>query len=112
MAARGSRALQGAVAASRSESEGTHSGRLLLRMPQSLHSALARAAEREGVSLNQFIASTLADAVGQGSDSAPRQGERVRSRPSGLALALLVNAVVVVVAALVAVAMLVLAWLD
>ena len=111
MAARGSRALQGAVAASRSESEGTHSGRLLLRMPQSLHSALARAAEREGVSLNQFIASTLADAVGQGSDSAAPQ-ERVRSRPSGLALALLVNAVVVVVAALVAVAMLVLAWLD
>jgi hypothetical protein len=112
MAARGSRALQGAVAASRSESEGTHSGRLLLRMPQSLHSALARAAEREGVSLNQFIASTLADAVEwQESDSASRP-EREPSRPSGLALALLVNAVVVVIAALVAVALLVVAWLD
>ena len=81
-------------------------------MPQSLHSALARAAEREGVSLNQFIASTLADAVGwQESDSASRQ-ERAPSRPSGLALALLVNAVVVGIAALVAVAMLVVAWLD
>jgi HicB family len=112
MASRGSRALQGAVATSRSESEGTHSGRLLLRMPQSLHSALARAAEREGVSLNQFIASTLADAVEwQESDSASRP-ERAPSRPSGLALALLVNAVVVVIAALVAVALLVVAWLD
>jgi HicB family len=112
MAARGSRALEGAVAASRSESEGRHSGRLLLRMPQSLHSALARAAEREGVSLNQFIATTLAEAVGwQGAGSTPRP-ERSRSRPSGLALALLVNAVVVVAAALVAVAMLVIAWVD
>ena len=31
------------------------SGRLLLRMPAALHAELARTAEREGVSLNQFI---------------------------------------------------------
>ena len=36
-----------------------HSGRLLLRMPQSLHSDLAEAAEREQVSLNAFINSLL-----------------------------------------------------
>jgi RNA polymerase sigma factor (sigma-70 family) len=39
------------------------SGRLLLRMPQSLHAGLAEAAEREGVSLNQFITNSLAAAV-------------------------------------------------
>jgi antitoxin HicB len=32
-----------------------HSGRLLLRMPQSLHGELAEAAEREQVSLNAYI---------------------------------------------------------
>jgi predicted RNase H-like HicB family nuclease len=42
----------------------SHSGRLLVRMPQSLHADLSRAAEREEVSLNQFITSVLASAVG------------------------------------------------
>jgi len=32
-----------------------HSGRLLVRMPRSLHQELADGAQREGVSLNQFI---------------------------------------------------------
>ena len=32
----------------------------MLRMPQSLHAELAEAAEREEVSLNQFITNTLA----------------------------------------------------
>ena len=41
-------------------SRGGHSGRLMLRMPQSLHAELAEAAEREEVSLNQFITNTLA----------------------------------------------------
>jgi hypothetical protein len=45
-------------------SEATHSGRLLLRMPRSLHSALTKAAERENVSLNQFITDSLASVVG------------------------------------------------
>jgi len=42
----------------------SHSGRLLLRMPQTLHAALSRAAEREGVSLNQFISDALSGALG------------------------------------------------
>ena len=42
----------------------SHSGRLLLRMPRTLHAALTRAAERENVSLNQFITDALASAIG------------------------------------------------
>ncbi len=42
----------------------SHSGRLLLRMPQTLHAELARIAEREKVSLNQFITDVLAGALG------------------------------------------------
>jgi antitoxin HicB len=41
----------------------SHSGRLLLRMPRTLHAELTRASEREGVSLNQFITDVLAAAV-------------------------------------------------
>lgn len=41
-----------------------HSGRLLLRMPRTLHAELTRLAEREGISLNQFITDALASAVG------------------------------------------------
>jgi antitoxin HicB len=42
----------------------SHSGRLLLRMPRTLHAALKQAAERENVSLNQFITDSLASVVG------------------------------------------------
>ena len=42
---------------------GSYSGRLLLRMPASLHEELARASDRDGVSLNQFITGVLASAV-------------------------------------------------
>ena len=41
----------------------SHSGRLLLRMPRTLHADLTRVSEREGVSLNQFITDVLAAAV-------------------------------------------------
>ena len=44
-------------------SDDGHSGRLLLRMPRTLHSELARAAEREGVSLNAFITTALSATV-------------------------------------------------
>jgi antitoxin HicB len=40
-----------------------YSGRLLLRMPRTLHADLTRASEREGVSLNQFITDALAGAL-------------------------------------------------
>ncbi len=41
-----------------------YSGRFLVRVPVSLHADLARSADREGVSLNQFVTSALAGAVG------------------------------------------------
>jgi HicB family len=44
-------------------SASSHSGRLLLRMPKTLHADLTRASEREGVSLNQFITDALAGAL-------------------------------------------------
>ena len=39
-------------------------GKILLRLPKSLHRQLALIAEKEGVSLNQFIVSALAEKVG------------------------------------------------
>jgi predicted HicB family RNase H-like nuclease len=41
----------------------THSGRFLVRMPGTLHEQLARAAEREQVSLNRFVTDALATTV-------------------------------------------------
>jgi predicted RNase H-like HicB family nuclease len=41
------------------------SGRLVLRMPKSLHKKAARLAEHDGVSLNQFIVTSLAEYVGE-----------------------------------------------
>jgi len=41
------------------------SGRLVLRMPKSLHKKAARIAERDGVSLNQFILMSLAEQIGE-----------------------------------------------
>ncbi len=38
----------------------TYSGRLLLRIPPTLHRSLAESAEREGVSLNQYLLTLLA----------------------------------------------------
>lgn len=42
----------------------SHSGRFLVRMPRTLHATLAHQAEQEGVSLNQYVVSLLAWAVG------------------------------------------------
>ena len=41
----------------------SYSGRLLLRIPRGLHAELARQAEEEGTSLNQYIATLLAGAA-------------------------------------------------
>ncbi|MGQ9533547.1 MAG: type II toxin-antitoxin system HicB family antitoxin [Desulfotomaculales bacterium] len=46
-----------------------YSGRLVLRMPRSLHRALAERARSEGVSLNQFITYSLARVIGMGTPS-------------------------------------------
>jgi hypothetical protein len=90
------------------------SGRLLLRMPRSLHGALTEAAEREGTSLNQFITGTLASSIGwSGEDGSARKRPSVETRSSRVLVTLLVaNAVAVGIAALGAVGILLLAWLG
>jgi len=89
------------------------SGRLLLRMPAALHAELARTAEREGVSLNQFITRALAGRIGWGTDADDQSAPNVTpadGRARLIAIALVVNAVVIGLAALAAIAVLVLAW--
>lgn len=87
---------------------GSHSGRLLLRMPEELHADLARAADRAGTSLNAYITETLAQTVGRPREQsaiskAPRRNRRLVERllvvnvivlaaVGGLAIALLVQA--------------------
>jgi hypothetical protein len=41
-----------------------YSGRFLLRVTRRLHAQLARAARREGVSLNQYCSTALAESIG------------------------------------------------
>jgi len=89
------------------------SGRLLLRMPAALHAELARTAEREGVSLNQFITRALAGRIGWGTEADDQSAPVVApadGRARLIAVALVVNAVVIGLAALAAIAVLVLAW--
>jgi RNA polymerase sigma-B factor len=108
----------------------SHSGRLLLRMPQSLHRELARAAESQQVSLNQFITSSLTRAVGVPSREEPQWnsrrapgGEGSRRRGAGakilhsgrsdsglVRLAIVTSLVVGLVAGVAAVVLLILAW--
>lgn len=102
----------------------SHSGRLLLRMPQTLHAELARIAERESVSLNQFITDVLAGALGWRAAGQKARAGGVRqldvddetgqarapsseddSRFSGTML--LVNGILVAVAAIVAIVVLI-----
>jgi len=85
-------------------------------MPRTLHAELARAAEREGTSLNQLIVGRLSRSVGgtaahSGDEQPIRVGEIQGADGSrGLRIALLVNLAVVALAAAVAVTLLVLAW--
>jgi hypothetical protein len=89
--------------------EPSHSGRLLLRMPKTLHAELAGRADGEGVSLNQYIVSALSRAVSGGTAaSGPAQeASPPRSLPRSVRTALVVNAVVVALAAGTAIALLV-----
>jgi predicted HicB family RNase H-like nuclease len=89
----------------------SYSGRLMLRMPRSLHAELSEAAEREGVSLNHFIASSLENALAA---PAPATGEEIadgavdrRGVPTLLPVAVIISLVVLLVAGLLAVALLV-----
>jgi antitoxin HicB len=45
--------------------ERQYSGKFNVRVPKNLHRKLDQLAERDGVSLNQFLVSTLSRAVGQ-----------------------------------------------
>jgi RNA polymerase sigma-B factor len=76
---------------------GSHSGRLLLRMPESLHADLARASEQAGVSLNGYINEALANAVGRrpAARPAPAGDDARRDRRRFAERLLLVNLVVV-----------------
>jgi antitoxin HicB len=111
----------------------SHSGRLLLRMPRTLHADLTRASEREGVSLNQFITDVLAAAVawrgaqhpvgggtapisqepGVGSLTAdPLAPPRTKRKPASIVTAALAaNFLIVAIAGIVAIIVLVAAWL-
>jgi|Tabmets5t2r1_1033131.scaffolds.fasta_scaffold01632_4 antitoxin HicB len=113
------------------KSETSHSGRLLLRMPRTLHADLTRASEREGVSLNQFITDALAAAVAwRGRSTAPPAGTTINQAPGAAGLtadplarrskrrqsgvsdaALLANFVIVAIAGIVAIVVLIAAWL-
>jgi hypothetical protein len=88
---------------------GTYSGRLLLRMPESLHAELARASERAGMSLNAFINDALAGVVGRrsGRPTVPASDGEAHGRRPLLERLLVVNAVVVAVVGIVAIVLLV-----
>jgi predicted RNase H-like HicB family nuclease len=89
----------------------SHSGRLLVRMPHTLHAELASAAERERISLNQFITGVLAGALqwrGQAGD--PGAGETAPGRgqsPRATRRVLVANVLLLVLIAALAVALLV-----
>src|SRR5512132_2831942 len=66
------------------ETPASHSGRLLVRMPGTLHAELAREADREGVSLNAFIIAALSGAVAWRGDPAARTaGADAAAPPAG-----------------------------
>jgi antitoxin HicB len=82
------------------------SGKLLVRMPRTLHADLARAADTEGVSLNQLIVGALTSAVAWRRNGAgPAAAAPSRSRT--LTIVLAVNLAILAIAAVVAVAALV-----
>ncbi|MBJ7599586.1 MAG: toxin-antitoxin system HicB family antitoxin [Candidatus Nephthysia bennettiae] len=58
------------------------SGRILLRVPTTLHAELVREADREGISLNQFVSGALAGAVGWRQKRPRSTGAGRRRKPS------------------------------
>lgn len=101
----------------------THSGRLLVRMPPTLHAHLARKADREKVSLNTLIVGILGGATQYGGLGAPEptmngsisatatsagdEPDVEKARGRLLSLALAANLVVVVIAGLLAIGLLI-----
>jgi hypothetical protein len=94
-----------------------HSGRLLVRMPKSLHAELARTAERDGTSLNAFIVAALSGAVGWRTPDGRAPARPAPAPPApeserGLSVALKANLVALALAIVVAVTLLLTAWLG
>jgi RNA polymerase sigma factor (sigma-70 family) len=101
----------------------SHSGRFLVRMSGALHSQLARAAERDHLSLNRFITNVLAASVSsssatvaepkastQGAAQTREDRRRPAVKPSrAFRLALATNVALVVITAVAAIVLLVLA---
>lgn len=115
-----------------------HSGRLLVRMPTTLHAELAAVARREGVSLNALVIGALSGAVGWRSPDTARTppGQGAGEEPAAaaappaaaahapppaappvavapsrtLSVALAVNLVVVLLAAAAAIGLVIAAW--
>ncbi|MGZ6616709.1 MAG: sigma-70 family RNA polymerase sigma factor [Solirubrobacteraceae bacterium] len=96
-----------------------YSGRFLVRMPSELHEQLARAAERDQISLNRYVTEALAASVADVPDRAPADDDRPTETVTGAAaqpralrslrVALATNLVVVVLAGLAAVVLVALA---
>jgi RNA polymerase sigma-B factor len=82
---------------------GERSGRILVRMPPTMHDELAQAAEREGVSLNQHITNVLGSAL----DAEQGGARRV---PRWLPAAIVANIVLLTLFCVAGVILLVLAW--
>ena len=107
--------------ASKPRTAPAHSGRFLVRMSSDLHEQLARAAEREQVSLNRLVTDVLAAYVEPGPLAHPTStantklvagdptSDTQRRRARAFRIALATNLIVVVVAGLVAIGLLVLA---
>lgn len=110
--------------------DAAHTGRLMVRMPPSLHAELAHLADRERVALNTLIIAALGGAVGwkasgdprDGTDRVVAAGERALRRRRGggdgedrwrlLSLAVTTNIVVVAVTGLVAIGLIIVALLS
>ena len=60
-----------------------YSGKLVVRLPKTLHKKAAHVAAREGVSLNQFIVSCVAEQVGARSTAAPELLQLTRTALTG-----------------------------
>lgn len=90
------------------------SGRLLVRMPATLHDELARVAEREGVSLNQLITGVLASSVAWRSDARAGGVQTGTDDDAGriTRIAIAVNLAVVALVAVVAIVLLAIALAD
>src|SRR5262245_44189366 len=88
------------------------SGRLLLRMPPGLHAELARAAEKDGVSLNGYITSRLGESVGWRRAEPPPAAVEEKSPQPAIVWVLVANAIAVGLAAAAAIAIVLVAILG